>query len=464
MRRLHVGQLQAEQSQVEKSNKKHMFSNAQIRALLIPLMVEQLLNCLMGMADTLMISNVGPVAMSAVSLVDSINILFIQAFSALAAGGCIVCSQYIGKKDEEKANQSAKQMLLAVFAISALISLVCLAGGRAILKLIFGRVEEAVMEASAVYFFYTALSYPFIGLYNGGAAIYRAQGNSKRPMAISVISNVMNIGGNAFFIWVLHLGVAGVAVATLLSRVFCAVTVLAYLHRPGQVISVRDYLKVRPDKKLIVKVLSFGIPTGIENGMFQFGKLAIQSAVSAMGTAVIAAQAMVNILEILNGIMAMGIGMGAITIIGQCIGAGEKEEAAYYIKKITLWGEICMIGNCLLVYALTRPVTIIGGMEAESAALCISMVGWITVFKPLFWVLAFLPAYGMRAAGDVNFLMGMSIAVMWICRVSLCLVLVHVFHLGLIAVWIGIFADWGARAVICPLRFKSGKWLEHGAV
>lgn len=454
----------------EQLNTKHMFSNAQIRALLIPLMVEQLLNCLMGMVDTIMVSNVGPVAMSAVSLVDSINILFIQAFSALAAGGCIVCSQYIGKKDAKRANESAKQVLLVVFAISLFIACICLLGNRKILGLVFGKVENAVMDASATYFFYTSLSFPFIALYNGGAAIYRAQGNSRKPMTISVISNFLNIGGNAFFIWVLHLGVAGVAIATLASRMFCVVVVLACLHRPeqkssaGNSICVQDYMKIRPQKQLIIKVLSVGVPTGIENGMFQFGKLAIQSTVSTMGTAVIAAQAMVNILEILNGIMAMGIGMGLITIVGQCMGAGEKEEAVYYIKKITLLGELCMIGNCLLVYAIARPITVLGAMEPESAALCISMVGWITVFKPLFWVPAFVPAYGMRAAGDVNFFMGMSVAVMWLCRVSLCLILVHVFQFGLIAVWIGMFADWGVRAVICSLRFKGRKWMGHQVV
>lgn len=441
-----------------------MFSNARIRALLIPLMIEQLLNCLMGMADTLMISNVGSGAMSAVSLVDSINILFIQAFSALAAGGCIVCSQYIGKKDAEKAGRSAKQMLLTVLAISGLVTLICLLGNDAILRLVFGKIEQRVMKASRIYFFYTALSFPFIALFNGGAAIYRAQGNSRRPMIISVISNFINIGGNAFFIWVLHLGVAGVAIATLFSRAFCAVTVLVCLRKPGQMICVKDYLRIKPEKELIVKVLSVGVPSGIENGMFQFGKLAIQSTVSTMGTPVIAAQAMINILEILNGIMAMGIGMGLITIIGQCIGAGERKEAIYYIKKITLWGEICMIGNCLLVYGITRPVTIIGAMEPESAAICISIMGWITIFKPLFWVPAFVPAYGMRAAGDVNFFMGMSIAAMWLCRVSLCLILVHIFNLGLIAVWIGMFADWGIRAVICFLRFRSGKWMEHAVI
>lgn len=444
--------------------KEHIFSNAGIAALLIPLMVEQVLNSLMGTVDTIMVSNVGPAAMSAVSLVDSINVLFIQAFAALAAGGCIICSQYIGKKNEKEANRSARQVLLVIFVISAVIALICLFLNERILKLVFGKVEADVMEAAVTYFFYTALSFPFIALYNGGAAIYRAQGNSKRPMIISVISNFINIGGNAVFIWCFHMGVSGVALATLLSRAFCAVVVLRYLHRPGQMICVNEYFKIRPDKQLIFKILSIGIPSGVENSMFQFGKLAIQSTVSTMGTIAIAAQAMTNIMENLNGVAATGIGIGLMTVVGQCIGAGEKEEAVYYVRKFVFLGEICMILNCLLVYALVRPVTVIGAMEPESAALCISMVGWITVFKPLFWVLSFIPAYGMRAAGDVKFSMLVSTATMWLCRVSLCIFLVKAFGFGPMAVWIGMFTDWGIRGVIFTYRFHSRKWLQHKVI
>lgn len=445
-------------------NVKHIFSNAEIVALLIPLMIEQILNSLMGTVDTIMVSNVGPAAMSAVSLVDSINILFIQAFSALAAGGCILCSQYIGKKIEKQANNSARQVLLVIFAISTMIAVICLIGNRRILKLVFGRVEADVMEAAVTYFFFTALSFPFIALYNGGAAIYRAQGNSRRPMTISVISNFINIGGNAVFIWVFHMGVTGVAAATLMSRIFCAVVVLLYLRRPGQMICVNQYLKIRPDKQLILKVLSIGVPSGVENSMFQFGKLAIQSTVSTMGTVAIAAQAMTNIMENLNGVAATGIGIGLMTVVGQCVGAGEKEEAVYYMRKFTLYGEICMILNCLLVYALVRPITIIGAMEPESAALCISMVGWITIFKPLFWVPSFIPAYGMRAAGDVKFSMLVSTSTMWLCRVSLCVFLVKAFGFGPMAVWIGMFTDWGIRSIIFSRRFYSKKWLEHKVI
>lgn len=442
----------------------HMFSGAALRALLFPLIIEQVLNSLMGTVDTIMVSNVGPAAMSAVSLVDSINILFIQAFSALAAGGCIICSQYVGKKNEEAANRSAKQVLLVILTISLAIAVLCLIFNRRLLRFVFGAVEEDVFDAAVIYFFYTALSFPFIALYNGGAAIYRAQGNSRRPMTISIISNFINVGGNALLIWGIHLGVAGVAIATLVSRMFCAVMVLWYLRKPGQLICVREYVKIRPDKYLIGKILGIGVPSGVENSMFQFGKLAIQSTVSTMGTAAIAAQAMTNILENLNGMAAVGIGIGMMTVVGQCLGAGRKDEAVYYIKKLTITAEFAMIANCLLVYALAKPITIIGAMEPESAALCLYMAGWITLFKPLLWVPSFVPVYGMRAAGDVKFSMLVSTASMWICRVSLCIFLVKVFDFGPMAVWIGMFTDWAVRGVIFVGRFFSKRWLEHKVI
>lgn len=443
---------------------KHMFDGAALRALLIPLIIEQILNSLMGTVDTIMVSNVGSAAMSAVSLVDAINILFIQLFAALAAGGCILCSQYIGKGNKEKANESARQVLLVMLMISLAITVVCVAGNRPLLSLIFGKVETDVMEASVTYFFYTALSFPFIALYSGGAAVYRAQGNAKGPMLISILSNFINIGGNALLIWGFHMGVAGVAIATLASRIFYAVVILWYLRKPEQLICVNEYRKIRPDKKLIVKVLAIGVPSGVENSMFQFGKLVIQSTVSTMGTVAIAAQAMTTILENLNGMAATGIGIGLMTIVGQCIGAGRKDEAVYYIKKLIIISEVCMILNCLLVYALAYPVTVIGAMEKESAALCMHMMGWITIVKPIIWVASFVPAYGMRAAGDVKFSMVVSTISMWVSRVSLCVFLVKVFGLGPMAVWIGMFADWGVRGAIFLWRFHSKKWLEYKVI
>lgn len=442
----------------------HMFTNRMIRSLLIPVVLEQLLNSIMGTADTMMVSNVGSAAISAVSLVDSINILVIQAFSALAAGGAIVCAQYIGQQNQERANESARQVLFIITLISIVVSAICLGFKKPLLRLIFGSVEADVMRASEIYFLYTALSFPFIALYDAAASIFRAQDNTKGPMTISMISNIMNIVGNAIMIWGFHMGVAGAAIATLISRIFCALVVLIQLRKDRQPIVVRDYLKIRPDWLMIGRILGIGIPSGVENSMFQLGKLAIQSTVSTLGTVAIAAQAMTNILENLNGIAGIGVGVGLMTIVGQCMGANRKDEAVYYIKKLSVIAEVTIIVSCLLVFILTRPVTMLGGMEKTSADMCWHMVMWITIVKPIMWVLAFVPAYGLRAAGDVKFSMISSCAVMWLCRFCLSVLLIRGLGFGPMGVWIGMFADWTVRAVLFTWRFHSRKWLEHKVI
>ena len=443
---------------------KHLFSNKMLKSILVPVILEQLLNSFMGTADTMMVSNVGSAAISAVSLVDSINVLLIQAFSALAAGGTIICAQYMGQRNYERANKSARQVLFIILSISAAVTILCLLFKDPLLHFIFGKVDADVMEASSVYFLFSAASYPFIALYDSGASIFRAQENTKGPLIISVISNVMNIVGNAILIWGFNMGVAGAAIATLVSRIFCAVVVLWQLRKDRQPIVVRDYLKIRPDRKLIGRILGLGIPSGIENSMFQLGKLAIQSTVSTLGTTAIAAQAMTNNLEMLNGTAAMGVGIGLMTIVGECIGAGREDEAVYYVKKLSCVAEMIIIGCCLLVFALTKPITILGGMEPESARMCFQMMARITVVKPLVWVVSFIPAYGMRAAGDVRFSMITSCVSMWVFRFCLCVFLIRVIGMGPLAVWFGMFTDWTIRGIVFIWRFHSRKWLKHKVV
>lgn len=451
-----------DKSQIDES--KRLFSNKDLRILLIPLIIEQLFNSFMGMTDTLMVSNVGSAAISAVSLVDSINNLVIQVFSAMAAGATIVCSQYLGRGDEKNCNQAARQVFLAMLVISSVLMIIGIGNREWLLNTIFGKVEADVMENAMSYFFITVLSYPFLALFSAGSAFYRASGNSKFPMKIAVVSNLLNIVGNTIFIFGLHMGVAGAALSTLLSRIFCTVVIFYFLHKPMQPIILKNYLQIRPDFPMIGKVLSIGIPAGIENGMFQFGKLAIQSTVSALGTVAIAAQAMTNILESVNGIVGVGIGIGLMTVVGQCMGAGRKEEAKYYIVKLTAYAEIGIFLSCLFVFAITKPITFLGGMEAESARMCFEMMIAITIVKPMTWALSFVPAYGMRAAGDVKFSMVVATLTMWLCRVALCVYLCKVWGFGPIAVWIGMFADWTIRSIIFTTRFLSGKWAEKQVV
>ena len=441
-----------------------LFSNKALVALLIPIVVEQLLNSFMGMIDTMMVSNVGSEALSGVSLVDSVNNLIVQLFSAMATGAAIVCSHYVGMRDKEGANNAAKQVVISVGVIALVITVFGIIFKRQILGIIFGQIEPGVMENAVIYFFFTALSYPFLALFSAGSAIFRSCGNSRYPMTVSVISNVINIIGNYILIFTFDMGVTGAAIATLISRIFCMVAVYVALAKPRQDIVVNDYMNIRPDWSLIKTILAIGIPSGIENSMFQFGKLAIQSTVSTMGTAVIAAQAMTNILEGLNGIFGLGVGMCLMTVVGQCMGAGRKEEARYYIIKLCIIAEVGITISCLLVYAMLRPVTVIAGMESTSAALCIEMMTAITIVKPLIWTGSFVPAYGLRAAGDVRFSMTTSIITMWGCRVALCIFLVRTYNMGPMAVWYGMFADWALRSVIFFSRFLSGKWMKKEVI
>ena len=447
-----------------KDTSQHLYNNTDLRKLLLPIIVEQLLSSLMGTADTMMVSNIGSAAISAVSLVDSINILVIQALAALAAGGAILCAQYLGSHNQKEANQAARQVLFVMVFLSTALSAFCLIFRDPLLGLIFGKVEADVMSNSKIYFCLTLLSFPFIGLYDAGASIMRSQNNSRNPMLISVISNFLNIGGNAILIFVFGMGVKGAAISTLVSRIFCAVVVILQLRNDEAPIFITNYFSIRPDWTLIKKILFIGIPSGIENSMFQFGKLAIQSTVSTLGTVAIAAQAMTNILENLNGIAAIGIGIGLMTVVGQCLGAGRQDEAVYYVKKLSWLAEAVVITSCLLVFILTKPITILAGMEPASAGLCLSMITFITIVKPISWVMSFIPGYGMRAAGDVKFSMITSCCTMWLCRVSLCIYLCRVWGFGPIAVWIGMFSDWTLRAIIFGIRFHSGKWLNHHVI
>ena len=441
-----------------------LFSNHDLLILLFPIVLEQLLNSFMGMADTMMVSNVGSAAISAISLVDSVNNLVIQIFAALTTGAAIICSQYIGRNDRKGANRAARQVFLAILAISVGVMIPCLIFRVPLLSFIFGKVTPEVMANSQIYFLITVLSYPFLALFDVESAFFRAGGNSRFPMAVSVVSNLLNIMGNAILIFGFQMGVAGAALSTLLSRVFSMCVVFYALRRDRQQIVLRGYFSIRPDMPLIKKILAIGVPSGVENGMFQFGKLAIQSTVSAMGTVAIAAQAMTNILEMLNGIAGIGIGIGLMTVVGQCIGAGRKEEAKYYIVKLTAIAEAAIIISCLFVLAITKPVVWIAHMETASADMCFRMMIAITIVKPIVWVLSFIPAYGMRAAGDVKFSMILSMLTMWCMRVALCIYLSRVWGFGPMAVWIGMFADWTLRGIIFTWRFLSGKWLQKKVI
>lgn len=368
---------------MEEENQQKLFDNRKLAALLTPLAVDQLLNSFMGTVDTLVVSNLGSAAISAVSLVDSINILIVQAFFALATGGTVVCSHYLGCRREGHAKEAARQLVFITFMMSLVIGVLCIVFNGQILSMIFGEVEDAVMENAKQYFFFSAISYPFIALYDDGSSILRAQENSRLPMMISVASNLVNLVLNLLFVWGLGFGVAGSACATLLARIFAMTVVMYKLRDPRLTVSLTQYHSIRPDWGEIRRILRIGIPSGVENSMFQFGKLAIQSTVSLMGTAAIAAQGIASIVENLNGILGIGVGIGLMTVVGETLGAGRREEAVYYVKKLCFISEFVIIASCIVMFILVHPIVYFGGMEPESVELCLHMVTWITIVKPV---------------------------------------------------------------------------------
>lgn len=441
-----------------------LFTKNKLWAIMLPLIIEQLLNSFMGMMDTTMVARVGDAAVSAVSLADSINTLVIQVFAALATGGTIVCSQYLGQGDRKNANKAAAQVALTVLAISLVISVFCITLRVPLLHLIFGQTDPKVMEYAVSYFLITSFSFPFFALFQAGSAFFRAGGNSRYPMTVSLVSNCLNIAGNAVLIFGFKMGVAGAALSTLFSRIFCFVVIYASLRKPKQDIVIRNYFAIRPDLKMINRILMIGVPSGIENGMFQFGKLAIQSSVSTLTAVQMSAEAMTVIFENLNGIAGIGTGIAMMTVVGQTIGAGRKEEAKYYIVKMSVYAELLIIISCTAVYLLAKPVLLISGLSTGAVNLSMYMLGWISVIKPIVWTCAFVPAYGMRSAGDVKFTMVVSTLVMWLCRVVLATVLIRAFSFGPMAVWIGMMTDWTIRGIIYIHRFMSGAWLRHKVI
>ncbi len=441
-----------------------MFSNRDLRRLLIPLIAEQVLTSLMGTVDTMMVSQVGSEAVSGVSLVDTINKLMLFLFTALATGGAIVCAQYLGRRDRAHSNQAGQQVLLTAFFFGVVVMALCLLGRKWMLHVIFGQVEQAVMDAAERYFLVTAFSYPFIALFNASAALYRATGNTRLPMVVSVCSNLLNVIGNALLLFVFRMGVAGAALSTVISFALAAVTMLLFQRRPNQMIEVGKLTGLRPNWRVMALVLSIGLPTGVENAMFQFGKIMVQSTVSTLGTTAIAANAIVTVLEYMSSMPATAIGTGLMTVAGQCIGAGRLDEAKANTKKLTLWGAGALLAADLIILALTVPVTHLAGLDSEAAAMTFRVMLVISIVKPFLWPLSFLPVNGMRAAGDVKFGMVVSTASMWIFRVGLTYVLCRVLSVGLVGIWCGYFADWFVRSILFSLRYVSGKWSQHQVI
>ena len=429
-----------------------MFTRKDLAKLLLPLIVEQLLAVLVGMADVVMVAAVGETAVSGVSLVDSISILIIQMLAALATGGSVVCAQYIGKKQPENACEAAGQLILVTTMVSVVIAVIALIGNRHLLAMIFGKVEDSVMENAQIYFWLSALSYPFLAVYNSCSALYRAMGNSKVSMYASLVMNAINIAGNAICVFGLHMGVEGVGIPTLVSRAFAAILMLFLIQRPQNVIRIRNLQELRFNGRMIKDILKVGVPNGMENTMFQFGKLFLQSLVSSLGTVAIASYAVASNLVTFEYLVGNAIGLGIITIVGQCVGAGEWEQAKQYTKKLVLVNYAALVVICSLMILFRNQVVGIYNLSPEATRTSAEML-FAHSLAMVVWPLAFTIPYSLRASFDAPFTMYVSVASMWIFRIASAYFFVKVLNLGVMGVWYGMYIDWVFRGLLFVNRF-----------
>lgn len=437
-----------------------MFSKKELRDLIVPLVLEQILAVTIGLADTMMVSSVGEAAVAGISGVDAINILLINVFSALATGGAVVASQYLGRGDRKSACSAAKQLILSGALLSGVLGLLSLCFARFILGALMGNVADDVMKNAQIYFFFSAISYPFLSIYNSGAALFRSMGNSLISFIVSIGMNALNIIGNAVLIFGLQMGVAGAAIPTLASRVVGAVVMVILLRNPHLTIHVRDLHKIEFKPDMIRRILQIGVPNGLENGMFQAGKVIVQRLINSYGTSAMAANAVAGNIGSLAILPGSAISLAMVTVVGQCIGARRPEEARRYTNLLMKMSYASMAVLNVLV-ALALPLLLnLYGLTDETFSIARELMLSHCVACILFWPAAFVLPNALRAAGDARFTMTISIISMFSFRVILSVILGTTLGMGVLGVWIAMFIDWIFRLIWFIKRYRGDKWLS----
>lgn len=435
------------------------FSNRDLKNLIIPLVIEQFLQISIGLIDSIMIAGIGDAAVSGVSLVDSVFVLFIDAFAALAAGGAVVAGQYIGRKEIDNGCKAAWQMILAVTAMALVVMSLIYVFQDVLLYGVFGQIDDAVRANSREFLIIVTASIPFIALYNAGSSIFRVMGNTKLPMKMALFMNLVNIVGNAVLLYGFRMGVAGIAIPTLVSRAAAAIIIIALLRNQNLLLHLPEKLHLRIDLKMQRRILSIGVPNGMETAMFEFGKILVLSLVATLGTASIAANAVGNYVGTFAIMAGFATGNATITVISQCIGAREYEQVRYYKKKMMRICRVLIVASNVIVTALLPLILKIYDLSDEASRLAFTILVYHAVCACLIWAPSFLLPYVLRAANDVAPAMIIAMVSVWVFRVVTAYVLVKLFGMGLLGVWIAMTVDWAFRSICFTIRYRQEKWL-----
>ena len=441
--------------------KKLMFSNKDLCRLILPMIMEQMLAVLVGLADTIMVACVGEAAVASVSLVDNINILLMGVFAALATGGAVVAGQFLGHGDRNKACKAGEQLIIFMAGFSLVIMLLLYACKWFVLHVVFGQIESQVMKYADTYLMIVTASIPFIALYNCGAALFRVQGNSMVSMLVSLLMNAVNVAGNAILILGFHCGVEGVAIPTLVSRMVAAVIIIMLLRRQSLVIHLSRPFRFRPDWNMIRRILQIGIPNGVENSMFQLGKLVLLSLISSFGTVAITANAVGNSVAAFAILPGQSIGMALVTVVSQCVGAGDYKQVRYYTKKLHVITYAAMTLTNGIIVAVIPLISFAYQLSEETAAMAAQILLFHSICAIIIWPLSFTLPNTLRAASDAKYTMTVSLLSMWFCRIVLGFLFGKYMGMGLFGVWVAMIFDWCVRSIFFMVRYLHGKWEQR---
>ena len=396
-----------------------LFSRKDLVRLIIPLIVDQFLQVAVGLSDSIMVARVGEAAVSGVSLVDTVMLLIINIFTALATGGAVIAGQYLGRKDPKTGCEATAQLFNFTFLFSIFIMILGYLGQNVILYHVFGKIEPEVMKDSRTYLLIVLSSIPMIAMYNAGAAIFRAMGNSNVAMKTSLLMNSINVFGNALLIFGFHRGVEGVAIPTVVSRGVACVVILILLNNQEHELHILHPYPFKIKWNVLKKILYIGIPNGLENSMFQLGKIIVLSLVSTFGTYAIAANAVSNAIALFQILPGMAVTLAITPVISRCVGAGDYEQAGYYNKKLMVITYVSMTAMVLFIFSLL-PVILkaynLSDLTARTTADIIHFHGIGAIF---IWPIAFSLPATFRAAGDAKACMYISSISMWIFRIGL---------------------------------------------
>lgn len=449
-------------SKIDKSN--YFFSNKALLALFIPLLIEQFLEFVVGFADSLMVASLGEAAISGVSLVDFLMQLLIFGFSALGTGGAVIAGQYLGDNNVDEACNASNQLVWFNGLLSIGLMIIIFFLKSTIINLLFGTVSHDVWFNSDVYLSYVVFSIPFIALYNAGAAVFRVTGNARLPMKIMIICDIINIIGNAFCIFVLHTGVEGVAIPTVISRAIAAIVILILIVNTKYKLHIKKTLKHSFDLIMIKRLLNVALPYGIENGLFQLGRLLVLSVVTTFGTVAIAANSIGLAVSIFSVLPGFAINLGITAVIARCVGANDYEQARYYNKKCILIVFISHIIINIIIIGLLPLILSLYNVSPQTTNLARQMILLHSLFAIIIWPLSFTLPNTFRGAGDAKVPMIISLFVMFTCRIGLAYVLGIWLNIGVIGTWFAMFIDWYVRAGFYLIRYFKGTWTKYRAI